>query len=320
MPSQRTSHQRRFCRCVSRPSFQQLIALALVAALLAPTSALARPLASGRQSPPPSLLTVAAGDMWRTLAAFINSAQDERRGMARRLAPERPLPERIAPEQPPTKAERATRVARLETNARGRLELEVGQLTMLVATPLDAEGNAVHGLVAEWQSSDPQVVWVTPDGEAEARQPGVARLTAVLDHHRVTVPVQVAPRRAAQPQTEPQSARQRRLPNDAAGVRFINARSSPGDEARFAGAALRAGGAKMMRAAPAADGRHRRPAACRRGPVALHAGEQRRPAAGSHRAGGGGAARSLLRHRDAALGQLPRRRASHELTRAWPRP
>src|SRR5712692_3368018 len=77
---------------------------------------------------------------------------------------------------PHTKAERESKVSKLEINTRGDVPLQVGQRMLLSAIPLDANGNAIHGLAAEWESSNPQVVSVTNRGEAVAGIPGIAQI------------------------------------------------------------------------------------------------------------------------------------------------
>lgn len=49
---------------------------------------------------------------------------------------------------------------------------------IFTAVPFDSEGSAIHGLQAEWESSDKQVVFVKKSGEALAGRPGTATLTA----------------------------------------------------------------------------------------------------------------------------------------------
>lgn len=43
---------------------------------------------------------------------------------------------------------------------------------MLSAIPIDGEGETVHGLHAEWESSNREVIYVNKDGEAIAGKPG----------------------------------------------------------------------------------------------------------------------------------------------------
>jgi RHS repeat-associated protein len=49
---------------------------------------------------------------------------------------------------------------------------------LFTAVPFDGDGSAIHGLQAEWESSDKQVVFVKKSGEALAGKPGTATLTA----------------------------------------------------------------------------------------------------------------------------------------------
>src|SRR6266849_971916 len=79
---------------------------------------------------------------------------------------------------PQTKAERESKVSKLELNTRRDVQLQIGQRMLLSAVPLDINGNAIHGLAAQWESSNPQVVSITDRGEAEARLAGIAQITA----------------------------------------------------------------------------------------------------------------------------------------------
>src|SRR6266545_446330 len=79
--------------------------------------------------------------------------------------------------RPPTKAELETRVAKLELNTPGELELKEGQQVKLAAIPLDSNGNAIHGLAAEWESNNSGVVSISKNGEMVAVLAGQAVAT-----------------------------------------------------------------------------------------------------------------------------------------------
>jgi hypothetical protein len=87
-------------------------------------------------------------------------------------------PPGITPRAPRSKVQREAKVAKLEVNVKGDLTLEVGQSATLMAIPFDADGNPVHGLMAEWQSTIPQLVSITKEGRVTAVAPGSALVTA----------------------------------------------------------------------------------------------------------------------------------------------
>lgn len=112
-------------------------------------------------------------------------------GLAAGQKGETPTPEIIPPQRPPTKDELKQRVARIEMNSPGEVELRSQEPMIFTAIPLDSEGSALHGLTAEWASSDRQVVFVKPDGQAVAGQPGRAHLTATVGNKKEKVWVTV---------------------------------------------------------------------------------------------------------------------------------
>lgn len=99
--------------------------------------------------------------------------------------------QRQAPLPPPSNEERKAKVASLELNPSGNLTLQVEQPQMMGAIPLDKDGNLIQGLVADWESSDPEIVSITEDGQAVAHKVGTAHLTATAGNKRETVKVTV---------------------------------------------------------------------------------------------------------------------------------
>jgi YD repeat-containing protein len=79
-------------------------------------------------------------------------------------------------------------------NLSGGVTLAPGESIQLIAVPEDEEGNAVHGVTAEWQSLSSQMVVVSKEGEAKALAVGVAPVTATVGQKSVTLLVTVAPR------------------------------------------------------------------------------------------------------------------------------
>lgn len=74
--------------------------------------------------------------------------------------------------------DKLTRLARLQISPKGAVQLESRERMLFTAVPFDSEGSAIHGLQAEWESSDKQVVFVKRDGQAVAGKPGTATMTA----------------------------------------------------------------------------------------------------------------------------------------------
>jgi hypothetical protein len=83
-----------------------------------------------------------------------------------------PLPPRspgISPPPPPSKADLEARVARLALNLDGDLNLLSGESKALMAVPIDAQGNAIHGLAATWDSLTLQAASITRQGTSRGR-------------------------------------------------------------------------------------------------------------------------------------------------------
>lgn len=89
-----------------------------------------------------------------------------------------PLSRGLKPPPGQSKAEKEARVARLEINPEGQVRLQSRQPIVFTAVPLDGDGSAIHGLSAQWESSDKQVVFVKKNGQAVAGKPGMAVVTA----------------------------------------------------------------------------------------------------------------------------------------------
>lgn len=180
-----------------------------------------------------------------------------------------------AAQQPPaTTAEREARVTQLlvpdlplnltsppldppdpNTQVYGPLVLQSQEPINLTALPLDARGNAVHGVQPWWYSSDRTVVFVTKDGSALAGNPGTALLTAHLGTIRAVVSVTVVAGAGKYGGQKPDSTRTLPaappLPSSggAQGVRYLNASWSPGAGLRRAGTVRSERRARFIRAA-----------------------------------------------------------------------
>jgi hypothetical protein len=96
-----------------------------------------------------------------------------------RLSLQQGLDARGVQSPPPEQmSEKMARLVRLQINTQGAVQLESHERMLFTAVPFDREGSAIHGLQAEWESSDKQVVYVRKDGQALAGKPGTAILTA----------------------------------------------------------------------------------------------------------------------------------------------
>lgn len=97
----------------------------------------------------------------------------------------------MRPRAPETRADRELRVARLKVNPNGPVRIQSRQPMLFTAIPTDTEGNPIHGLQATWVSSNSQVMFVKPNGQAIAGKPGRVTLTATAGSLTATVDVVV---------------------------------------------------------------------------------------------------------------------------------
>jgi alpha-amylase len=73
----------------------------------------------------------------------------------------------------------------------GGLVLRVGESATVRATVQTVRGGRVTGVPVEWQSSDPSVAGVTPDGLVSGVRFGIARIAATAGGRRATISVEV---------------------------------------------------------------------------------------------------------------------------------
>jgi len=173
-------------------SFRQISALALIAIMILATapSTLA---AKGVKHLAESLMH--AVEAARTTAARLASEVKQRNpgpNRQNRGMPEAPPSSTSAsPRRAQTRAEREGKIWRLAFNTDDNVELQSGRHLQLAAIPVDIDGNAIHGLVAKWQSSNPEVVAISDNGEAVAGIPGAAQITATagLKNNRINITV-----------------------------------------------------------------------------------------------------------------------------------
>lgn len=110
----------------------------------------------------------------------------------KRVKPQEQFGRGVKPNPPQSKAEKEARVARLQINPSGNVFLQSQQPMWFTAVPFDQDGSAIHGLQAEWESSDRQVIFTKKTGQALAGKPGSATLTARAGSLTATVHVIVA--------------------------------------------------------------------------------------------------------------------------------
>ena len=84
----------------------------------------------------------------------------------------------LKPPPPEPKSEKLNRLARLQLTPAGSVQLKSRESLVFTAVPFDGEGSAIHGLQAEWESGDTQVVFVRKSGHAIAGKPGHTIVTA----------------------------------------------------------------------------------------------------------------------------------------------
>jgi RHS repeat-associated protein len=97
----------------------------------------------------------------------------------------------VKPGAAESKTDREARAASLQMNPSDNVVLQSRQPMLFTAIPLDRDGNAIHGLHAEWESSDKQVIFIKKTGQAIAGKPGRATLTAKAGQKKETVRVVV---------------------------------------------------------------------------------------------------------------------------------
>jgi hypothetical protein len=103
--------------------------------------------------------------------------------------PQEPNARGVKSPPPEQMSEKINRLERLQLNPHGVVQLESHERMLFTAVPFDIEGSAIHGLQAEWESSDKQVVFIKRDGHALAGKPGTATLTASAGLLTATVQV-----------------------------------------------------------------------------------------------------------------------------------
>ena len=85
-----------------------------------------------------------------------------------------------------------SKVKKIKTNLRGEETVKVGGNILLNAIPLDEKGDAVQGLVFDWESENQNILQITPDGNAVATIEGDTVLTAKLGKFKKDFAVKVS--------------------------------------------------------------------------------------------------------------------------------
>ena len=124
--------------------------------------------------------TVAAQETWFRFSSWLKGSAVQAPG-ARGV--ESPPPEQMS--------EKLSRLDRLQINPKGAVQLQSHERMFFTAVPFDRNGSAIHGLQAEWETSDKQVVFVKESGEALAGKPGTATVSARAGSQTASVQVVV---------------------------------------------------------------------------------------------------------------------------------
>jgi RHS repeat-associated protein len=126
-----------------------------------------------------------------TFASWVGSINSQDRGQSRGMPPSPMNPRGVKPPPPLSKEDSEARAASIQINPSGSVVLQSRQPMLFSAIPVDSQGVTIHGLQAEWESSNRQIVFVTKNGQAVAGKPGTAILTAKAGSARESVRVTV---------------------------------------------------------------------------------------------------------------------------------
>ena len=152
---------------ISRVSSRKIVSVGLITILIA--LLIPKPVGA-------AMLHSIAGNLWERKAGN-DERNRERKGV------------RSAP--PQSKAEREAKVASIQLNVGDEIQLSSRQPMLLIAIPVDQDGQTIHGLKVKWQSSNKRVFFVRKNGEVLAGLPGEATLTAKVGSKEKTVKVKV---------------------------------------------------------------------------------------------------------------------------------
>lgn len=97
----------------------------------------------------------------------------------------------VRPAPPQSKAEREAKVASIQLNVGSEIQLSSRQPMLLMAIPVNQEGQAIHGLKVKWESGNKRVIFVRKNGAVMAGLPGETTITARIGSAQKTVKVKV---------------------------------------------------------------------------------------------------------------------------------
>ena len=167
---------------VSHLSLRKIVAITLVViitVMLVPVPAAAAILRSGEQG-----VSAAGNHAWSWLASVTGPLWSKPGATNRQR-------NGVRPTAPLSKFEREALVASLDVNPAERVVLQSRQSLIFTAIPLDAAGNAIHGLRPTWTSSNKQVLFIRPNGDAVAGKPGETVVMAQAGNKQTVVRVTV---------------------------------------------------------------------------------------------------------------------------------
>ena len=165
------------------------MALLLVAAMM--TVSVPPVMAAGFVQETATRIGDVAGPFKSRLAKWLGLGARGQQQRGKGQMPTRQVVPGVKPQPPTDRIERAARVSSLRVNPSGDVVLQGREPLLFAAIPLDYQGSAIHGLHAEWTSSDRQIVFVKKNGQAVAGNPGTAVLTARAGNKTETVRVTV---------------------------------------------------------------------------------------------------------------------------------
>lgn len=176
----RQAFKDRGLRVRTKPSKRSHVALAMISILL--VGSLSPTIVSATLREGVTLSAEASNQAWTTLGSWLKSKKSAQEPSDRNG---------VKPNLPETKSQRGDRAAHLEINPKGEPVLQTGQPMLFTAIPVDREGTPIHGLQAEWETSNHLVVAIKKNGQATAGKTGRAILTARVGRLTETIRVTV---------------------------------------------------------------------------------------------------------------------------------
>lgn len=161
-------------------SAQRLIVVLLTLSLIFPPSVFAGSF-SLREGLHVSLL-------WEQIKAAVTSSEPAS------LDPlERPKPTVEPVIKTKNKEELKSKVSKLESSLPSKIELQTREKMNFFAVPVDNKKKALHGLEVEYQSTNPEVVFINKQGQATGGKPGTAEVIVSAGAQQLRYQVTVVP-------------------------------------------------------------------------------------------------------------------------------